>query len=233
MWKIVHSEFGFQILKTRYCNQNPIENFFGQIRSHAVRNINPTPRQFQDSFITLLLSNMKSVSIIHGNCETAKESFMLFSLEKCLKGDLVNAEVCDVVRNNSDDDKPHEMFSDIVVCEESSLAYFSEHLSEIIVAITKKLNDCEECHESLRNSEFPIVAKQININVDWHKCMEHHNNIFKTIVRAIAVNILTWWCKQKNNLIHSANDDFSDLLHVENIKKIRKEREAYKLEKEY
>jgi len=88
IWKIIHFKYGFANFKTRYCNQDPLENFFGQVRSHAVRNTNPTLKQFEDFFITLLVSNMKSISIVGGNCEATEDSFMLSSLEKYLEDNL-------------------------------------------------------------------------------------------------------------------------------------------------
>ncbi|XP_071641629.1 uncharacterized protein [Temnothorax longispinosus] len=66
IWNILNKKYDFKFFNTRFCNQDPLENLFGQIRSHRVRNVNPTPRQFEDSFITLLVSNMKSFSIKGG-----------------------------------------------------------------------------------------------------------------------------------------------------------------------
>lgn len=177
LWKILHFKYDFTSLKTRYFNQDPIENFFGQIRSHAVRNNNPTPRQFQDSFITLLISNMKSVSIIGGNCETAEDPFMLFSLEEYLKEDLLNAEVCDI--RNNDDNESHEMFSEIIVPEESSVAFLTENLNEIIVAVAKNYKYCEECDASLKNSKFPIVATLIVRRISKLLETRSYRNILK------------------------------------------------------
>ncbi|XP_032679518.1 uncharacterized protein LOC116847970 [Odontomachus brunneus] len=135
LWKILNLKHGFTFLRTRYCDQDAIENFFGQIRSHAICNNNPTSRQFQDSFITLLMSNMKSVSIIGGNCETSEDPFMLFILEKCLEEDLANEEMYNICRNNDDDDdEQHEMFSDKIAPKQSSVAFLDEKLNEIIVA---------------------------------------------------------------------------------------------------
>lgn len=87
LWQVVHEKYDFHKLNTRYINQDPLENLFGQIRSHSVRNINPTPRQFEESFFILLVSNMKSVSIIGSNCEVSNDP-LLFSLEKCLEDNI-------------------------------------------------------------------------------------------------------------------------------------------------
>jgi len=54
LWQIVHEKYDFNKLNKRHINQDPLENFFGQIRSHSACNINPIPRQFEESFFTLL-----------------------------------------------------------------------------------------------------------------------------------------------------------------------------------
>jgi len=250
IWKIIHFKYGFANFKTRYCNQDPLENFFGQVRSHAIRNTNPTPKQFEDSFITLLVSNMKSVSIVGGNCEATEDSFMLSSLEKYLEDNLSNVEV-------SDDNEPHEMFTNVVVREESSKEFLSDYLDEIITTVVKEFNYCQECNDSLRNSEFSIFARQIvgrinklletrfhrrnilkvllehfenwNVDINWHECMEHHCNIFKVTVRIISIKTLIWWCKKKNTLI--LNNDLNAELCVKDIMEIKKAREIYKIHK--
>ncbi|KAL0130376.1 hypothetical protein PUN28_002198 [Cardiocondyla obscurior] len=69
-----------------FCNDlfdsinDPIENFFGQIRNHAVRNINLTSQQFQNLFKTLLLSN-RFILIIRGNCEITDNYYVLLFLD--------------------------------------------------------------------------------------------------------------------------------------------------------
>ncbi|XP_011874883.1 PREDICTED: uncharacterized protein LOC105565911 [Vollenhovia emeryi] len=229
IWKKLNSTYGFLNCKTRYCNQDPIENFFGQIRSHAVRHTNPTPRQFEYSFITLLVNNMKSLSIIGSNCEIIKDDFMLFSLEECLKTDVANDEPLGIDRNDSICDEPHDLVTDKVVCENSITASLSEHMEDVITTILKKIKYCEQCDNSFKNSEFIVCARQIinmltkllktrahrrnilktllqyfdnwNIDLSWHRCTDHHNDIFKTMVRVIAVKVLTWWCTRKNILI--------------------------------
>ncbi|KAE9525543.1 hypothetical protein AGLY_014070 [Aphis glycines] len=52
----------FKFLIPRNINQDSIECLFGSIRSHGVRNINPTSYQFIASFKTLLINNFSSVN---------------------------------------------------------------------------------------------------------------------------------------------------------------------------
>lgn len=260
LWTHVHSNYGFSKLNTRYCNQDPLENFFGLIRSHAVRNTNPTPRQFEDSFITLLVSNMKSISIIGGNCETADDSSMLFSLQQCLT-DVSNVEVDDVTRKDTCIDEPLELFSDNVVRENLIVASLSEHCTEIIDLILKQVNYCSECKECFQNSEFLVCAKQLvsrinkflqsrshrrnilhvllqhfelyNVNISWHECTEHHANIFRIMVRAISVKTIVWWCERKNKIIEDDSVDLMQCEARENIVQIKRMRAFYKSQKHY
>lgn len=53
----------------RHLNQDPIENFFGSIRSHGCRNTNPTPERFQSAFAALLINSLSSVHAPGNNCE--------------------------------------------------------------------------------------------------------------------------------------------------------------------
>jgi len=60
---------GFEFVLLQNFNQDPIENFFGSIRSHGVRNIKPTPAMFISSFKELLINNFTSNHSIESNCE--------------------------------------------------------------------------------------------------------------------------------------------------------------------
>lgn len=232
--KTLNIKYGFQNLKTRFCNQDPIENFFGQIRSHAIRHTNPTPCQFEHSFITLLVNNMKYISITGGNCEIIKDDVMFFSLEELLN-DFPNNEMQNVNCNNEIQDEPSEMFSDKIVTEASITAFIPEYLQNVIVVILKEFKYCQQCNDSFNNSNFKVCARQIvcmlskllnttahrrnilkvlleyfddcNINVDWHECIDHHDVIFKTMVHAIAMEVLVKWCNRKNILICNENEN--------------------------
>lgn len=261
VWKIVNLKYNFTNLKTRYINQDLAENFFGQIRSHAVRHTNPTPRQFEHSFFTLLVNNMKSVSIIGGNCEIVEDGSMLFTLEQCLKDDS-DVELHGVIRNNDVHDEPHEIISDKIVHEDSIIAAFSEKVNVIISCILKEFKFCQQCDDSLNNCNFPTCARQIvcmvnkllktrahrrnilkillqffenwNVNMDWHECTEHRDDMFPIMIRVIAAKALTWWCEKKNSLVRDANEDMlrCDLDCAQNVIKIKRMREEFKKQKE-
>lgn len=109
----------------------------------------------------------------------------------------------------------------------------------------KKVNNCLDCANSFRSSEFLVYARQIicyvnkllktqahrrnilkvvleyfkdwNVNMNWHECIEHHNNIFNIIVLVISTKSIVYWCEKKNLLI---NDNFDDKLQCDLTKDI-------------
>lgn len=84
IWKIVNNA-NIQFLKTRNFNQNPLENFFGMIRSHGRRNINPSCSQFCGSYKTLLINNLSSKRSIGFNCENKNDGDLLFTFKQFVK----------------------------------------------------------------------------------------------------------------------------------------------------
>ena len=62
-------KFNIRHMKTRNFNQDPVENFFGQMRQQGCRNINPTATLFHNHFKTLLINNLATRHSISGNCE--------------------------------------------------------------------------------------------------------------------------------------------------------------------
>lgn len=68
IWKRLQED-GFKYLLPRRLNQDPLENFFGCIRSHGVRNTNPTCNSFVSSFKSLLINNFLSPHSAGCNCQ--------------------------------------------------------------------------------------------------------------------------------------------------------------------
>lgn len=81
IWSKLNSTFKF--LLPRNINQDPLENIFGAIRSHGIRNVNPTTIQFVGSFKTLLINNFSSLKSI-GNCELDDTGDILDNLKQFL-----------------------------------------------------------------------------------------------------------------------------------------------------
>ncbi|CAI6359918.1 unnamed protein product [Macrosiphum euphorbiae] len=94
LWNKLKNVHKFQFLILRNINQDSIECFFGSIRSHGVRNTNPTALQFVSSFKTLLINNFSSVKNI-GDCEI-DDCTVLDNLKSFLEGPVTNVNADDL-----------------------------------------------------------------------------------------------------------------------------------------
>lgn len=251
LWKILSEKYNFVKLNTRFCNQDPLENFFGQIRSHAVRNINPTPRQFQESFFTLLVNNMQCISMRRGNCEVINDNFnLLCTFEKYLEHNDMRNIMCN-------DDEASELITDKNVPDEVIVASCVDYQHKIVKLVLKEVNFCTNCENSLRNNSFLFFMRQItsvinkllktrahrrnvskvlldflenwNANMNWHECIEHHASMYKIVVRIITINNIVWWCDHKNELININNNiEMLERDVINDVCDIKRIRESYK-----
>lgn len=61
----------------RSFNQDPLENYFGQMRQHRGRHINPMCSQFVESYKALLVRSICSVHSVASNCEETFETNLI------------------------------------------------------------------------------------------------------------------------------------------------------------
>lgn len=76
IWKILSKKHGFDTMICRNFNQDPIENFFGNIRSLGIRNVAPNSVSFEGAYKSLLLNNFSSSHSIKANCEEDIATFL-------------------------------------------------------------------------------------------------------------------------------------------------------------
>lgn len=69
LWQLLSKKHCLDSMLTRNFNQDPLENFFGSIRSLGARNVAPNCMGFEGAFKTLLLNNISSDHSVHSNCE--------------------------------------------------------------------------------------------------------------------------------------------------------------------
>lgn len=77
-------EYHIKSVWMRHFNQDPLENFFGSIRSHGCRNTNPTTGGFESSFAALLINNLSGQHSPGSNCEEDSCQTVFKSIE-CIK----------------------------------------------------------------------------------------------------------------------------------------------------
>ncbi|CAG4938594.1 unnamed protein product [Colias eurytheme] len=94
LWKVLSIKYGFDAMLTRNFNQDPIENFFGNIRSYGARNNAPNSLSFEGAFKALLLNNFNTSHSRGANCEPddneCLQNFDFFLKEKPISSDVPN-----------------------------------------------------------------------------------------------------------------------------------------------
>lgn len=148
LWKKMKS-LGFTSLNTRFVNQDPLENFFGLVRSHCERNINPTCAQFYGIFKSLLINNLTSSHSVGSNCAPDDGRFILswatFENERS-EPELPNLEIPE---DNNDElpfqEKGHDFSSAESFIKDAALQ-------------NNSLKTCPECTKLLTNSSQPRTA---------------------------------------------------------------------------
>lgn len=76
LWADLQKLDGVKFLSLRRLNQDPLENFFGQIRSHGGFNTNPDCSHFVSAFKTLLINSISTGKSLYANCATDDDTML-------------------------------------------------------------------------------------------------------------------------------------------------------------
>lgn len=138
----------------RHFNQDPLENFFGSIRSHGYRNNNPTCAGFEVAFAALLINNLSSNHSPGANCEkdsaTAFKSLKRLFFEK--KDRPLGCAHCEVEYN-------HVFNENIITGLENKtdprIKAELEYVTGYILRKTKAhvFKNCHQCKENMYGKE--------------------------------------------------------------------------------
>jgi len=223
LWATI-DKAGIKYLKTRNINQDPLENFFGMIRSHNRRNINPTGFNFESSFKTLLINNLTGKHSIGSNCEEDTNKEVLFSLQHFVENsiDILNVSNINIIEEiegtetdniTTNNDKwisnglqyEHitnklfymQPFSNCDICKEHIL---SQKIKSIIhTAYTLcKIQMPSLCFRTGIYKHLHNIIKD-GIDFSFFKCEEHKFNFENTFIRANIDNFsISRWCSDIN-----------------------------------
>lgn len=69
LWQKLEAEKEIKYLCLRRLNQDCVENFFGVVRSHGIRNVKPTASQLAASYKSLIINNVSGNHSPGANCE--------------------------------------------------------------------------------------------------------------------------------------------------------------------
>jgi len=150
LWYKLKNNYKFKFLLTRNINQDSLEIFFGNVRSHSYRNTNPDCYHFVSSFKTLLINNFSSIKLI-GNCELDESDNVLNNLKQFIIG-----SPSDYQKSNANDDslftfpitdgngKKCTMVTDM------NVGYIAGYMARTIL---KYNNNCKLCKDFLVSKE--------------------------------------------------------------------------------
>jgi len=153
IWKIVNNA-GIQFLKTRNLNQDPLENFFGMIRSHGHRNTNPSCSQFCGSYKTLLINNLTSKRSMGSNCEDKNDGDLLFNLKQFVKNiSHVNSTSEQMVEEDSVSSQNKTIIHQTSSHKNNSKMYVAGWIAKKILSL-KQFKNCLACKQSLLTTDI-------------------------------------------------------------------------------
>lgn len=136
-------------LKTRNINQDPLENFFGMIRSHNRRNINPTCSNFESSFKTLLINNLTGKHSIGNNCEEDTNKKILFSLQYFVENSI------DTLNSSSTNITEEETVIDDMLLKSNKQININldfKHINKLLYMLP--FNNCYICQDIILSEEI-------------------------------------------------------------------------------
>lgn len=160
LWRNLEKE-GRTYLKPKSLNQDPLENFFGQIRSHGVRYTNPNCFSFISSYRTLIINNFFSVHSPGTNCEM-DPNVALDNLNNLL---LCKQEQTSTTTN-------FKVVLPINVTSNNNLSHLGrcvvKYVAGFVLKKMLKLINCKKCRKDLLSGtddyNFMIDAKKIHPN---------------------------------------------------------------------
>ncbi|KYN27496.1 hypothetical protein ALC57_03116, partial [Trachymyrmex cornetzi] len=145
LWRKLKNS-NFSNFNLRYINQDPLENFFGQIRDIGHRNNNPSPYQFSTAFKSLLIINLTSKHSPSGNCKEIHNSKFM---------SLINMfRASEITSDNTNNSREVECTdsTDSVIHNENTKNIFVD-VQNIVNRIQSKVM-CAKCAEKLTSNNI-------------------------------------------------------------------------------
>lgn len=144
MWEMLKKK-GFKYLCLRRINQDPLENFFGRIRSHGVRNVNPTCYSFICAYKSLIINNFSSCHSINANCEDDENS-VLDNL-KCL---LTDSSEDNFEENTFDDSLVYNSNSPLEPIDNNAVIVTHSYIAGFLAKKKNVVGNCPTCMNQLQ-----------------------------------------------------------------------------------
>lgn len=164
--KDLHSA-GLKSILLRHINQDPLENFFGAIRAHGLRNNMPSAHAFINAYKSLLICNITSYKSVGANCEEDN-----FELLQSLKNILTeNQPQLETSNANFEIAEEHLCIKDADVenllsdPENKEKCAAVAYCSGWLIYLLKKniYKDCQTCRHDFESEQMQDYHKYIKI----------------------------------------------------------------------
>lgn len=160
LWKKLQ-DMGFTYLKNRSFNQDSVEKFFGLIRSHGARNVNPTCSAFIASYRTLIINNFLSSKSVGTNCEDNLSNSGLDNFRAML-----SCPFTDTSSSTSHTSLSISVASSTEdICATYAKTYVCGYFAKKLLRMTNQCNDCYKIF--VTNDELPeheLLLRKQSVN---------------------------------------------------------------------
>ncbi|GLV46227.1 hypothetical protein CBL_20679, partial [Carabus blaptoides fortunei] len=153
---------GAKYLCLRNFNQDPLENFFGMIRSHGLRNISPSCTAFTAALKTLTINNFMAKHSMGANCEEDVTEGAISTLRELLTNNSATDE--ESIEENYENPGLVNISEDNIEISN----YCSGFVIKTLKKITKKCAVCKSELESLQKGpqHAVISGREYTTDVD-------------------------------------------------------------------
>ena len=177
-------EHGFLSFSDRLFNQDPIENFFGQIRQHGARNTKPTTAAFKDYFKSSPVNSVVQNNVRGTNCEDSLSSGFLVNIQTLMNHvprNLTSPKVWDLpaLPNDFDSQKPFTYFTTEFINDIFQKKMLNESYIDCSTCTKNLLLGCErrDCEPFCRVSNLDHSVMNIaNVSLHYFPIVSHYDN---------------------------------------------------------
>lgn len=184
-------EFNLKSIWLTHFNQDPLENFFGCIRSHGTQNTKPSCAAFEAAFASLLINNLNSSYSPGSNCEEDSCSvFKRFNTLILNNTDIIDEERTEVNYCHLDTDIIIDLDIKKDNCRvNAALNYVSGY---VLRKASKIFKNCKICKADLYTPSEIYCLKMREYNKSKRWLTYPSNNLVEcfSAVQDVAINII-------------------------------------------
>lgn len=230
-------QLGIEEFITKFFNQDGLECYFGDSRALRGRNTNPTPLQFQENFLTLLIKRLSGPKIFGSNVDYVEEKNILFTFKKFLEEQLtLPNDFCKVdeerarigntqeERNSEQRDEPdvkRKALQTMDFCETCSANMTGEQYQESIRMAKSEIQKHLDLKWNFRKLQ-DVLYEDSNgsLQFTWNSCKKHQIHLQFFVGYFLADRVIKDFCSRKNR-----ERKLEEMAKRENQKQKRKQTE--------